>query len=428
LEDLTPEERAPVAEFEGLDRFAARTKMAERLEELGLLEKTEDHTVALSISDRSGEAIEPLLSEQWFLDQAKLAAPCIAAVENGDVRFVPGRYDRIFIEWMQGLHEWCLSRQLWWGHRIPVYYTEDGTPYAAASIEDAQAQAGDATIVRQDDDVLDTWFSSGLWPFATLGWPEKTTDLERYYPTSVLVTDKSIINLWVARMMMMGFDLVGAKPFSDVMIYATVLTEKGERMSKSKGNGIDPMDVIADVGADALRYVLFSQTGENQDLRFRRDKVLEGRNFATKIWNATRFALGSLEGVPAKPATIDPVDRWILGRLKATEAAVSAAYERYDMQGACQALYRFFWDEVCDWYLEIAKSRLNEESTRATPQWVLLTVVEAFLVMLHPVMPYVTEELHSYLPSDGERGLLLGASWPDLAWIAPDPEADAALA
>ncbi len=423
--------------FEGLDRFAARGAMVEALRAEGALAGEEDHTTALSISDRSGDVIEPLLSEQWFVAQAKLAAPAIEAVRTGDVRFAPSRYDRIFTEWMEGLHDWCVSRQLWWGHRIPVYYTAEGEAFPGLDREDAQRRAdekwgGDKPIVRQDDDVLDTWFSSGLWPFAVLGWPESTDDLARYYPTDVLLTDKSIINLWVARMMMTGFDVMGEKPFADVAIIPTVLTEKGERMSKSKGNGVDPMDVMAEVGTDALRYVLLSQTGENQDLRFRRDKVTEGRNFANKIWNAVRFALGNLEGPPARPepleASLEPVDRWILGRLKATEAEVRRAYEEYDMQGACAALYRFFWDEVCDWTIEIAKGRLADPATRETPQWVLLTVVSAFLTMLHPVMPHVTEELWSYLPIPGKADLLLGATWPDLAWIVPDPDADAALA
>ena len=414
--------------FDGLDRFAVRGRMVEALAAEGTLAGEEDHRIALSISDRSGEVIEPLLSEQWFVDQAKLAAPAIEAVRSGDVRFVPPRYDRIFTDWMEGLHEWCVSRQLWWGHRIPVYYTADGEAFPGLDQEDAQRRAGDKPLVRQDDDVLDTWFSSGLWPFAVLGWPEETEELRRYYPTDVLITDKSIINLWVARMMMTGFDVMGAKPFSDVMIYATVLTDKGERMSKSKGNGVDPVEVMDEVGADALRYVLLSQTGENQDLRFRRDKVVEGRNFANKIWNATRFALGNLEGTPAKPESLEPVDRWILGRLRVTEVAVRAAYEGYDMQGACQALYRFFWDEVCDWYIEISKARLADEDTRATPQWVLLTVVGAFLTMLHPIMPFVTEELWSYLPIEDKAELLLGGTWPDLDWIEPDAEADASLA
>ena len=220
-----------------------------------------------------------MLSEQWFCDQPKLAEPVIEAVKQGQVKFHPPRYERIFLDWMENIREWCLSRQLWWGHRIPIYYTEDNTPFAGLSWEDAQREAGDHKIVRQDDDVLDTWFSSGLWPFATLGWPQQTEDLKRFYPTSCLITDRNIINLWVARMMMMGYDLAGAKPFSDVMIYATVMREDGRRMSKSLGTGIDPMDVINTIGADALRYTLLSQTGENQELRYSERKTEEARNF-----------------------------------------------------------------------------------------------------------------------------------------------------
>ena len=396
----------------GLDRYEARKRIVEDLEAQGFLVKVEDHEIPIVISDRSGEVIEPLLSEQWFMDQAKLAPPVVAAVERGEIRFHPARYDRIFTEWMGNLREWCLSRQLWWGHRIPVYYDEVGDWYAAMSWDDAQAKAGDKRIVRQDEDVLDTWFSSGLWPFATLGWPDATEDLRRHYPTSVLVTDRNIINLWVARMTMMGFDLVGAKPFSDVMIYATVMREDGRRMSKSLGTGIDPMEVIDAIGADALRWTLLSQTGENQELRYSERKTEEARNLANKVWNATRFVLMNVEAIPAEPTSLDVVDEWLLSRLVRTERAVREAYDGYDLQGACAALYRFFWNEVCDWYVEASKSRLADEARRATPQWVLLRVFDAFLRMLHPIMPHLTEELYSRLP--GSEGLLMAQAWPTL--------------
>ena len=406
----------------GLDRYEARKRIVEDLETEGFLVKVEDHEIPIVISDRSGEVIEPLLSEQWFMDQAALAPPVVEAVKSGEIRFHPARYNRIFTEWMENLREWCLSRQLWWGHRIPVYYDEADTPYAALSWEDAQAEAGEARIVRQDEDVLDTWFSSGLWPFATLGWPEKTPELEARYPTSVLVTDRNIINLWVARMAMMGFDLMGEKPFSDVTIYATVMREDGRRMSKSLGTGIDPMAIIETLGADALRWTLLSQTGENQELRYSERKTEEARNLANKVWNATRFVLMNVASVPSEPERLDVVDEWLLSRLVGTEKAVREAYDRYDLQSACAALYRFFWNEVCDWYIEVSKSRLADEATRETPQWVLLQAFDAFLKMLSPIMPHLAEELYSRLP--GSKGLLMASSWPDLPAEFDRPESE----
>jgi valyl-tRNA synthetase len=409
----------------GLDRNEARRQIVHDLEEQGFLVKIEDYDVPLTISDRSGEVIEPLLSEQWFCDQPKLAQRVIDAARNGEVGFFPERYQRIFLDWMENIREWCLSRQLWWGHRIPVYYTETEEPVAAMSWEEAQRKAGDRKIVRQDDDVLDTWFSSGLWPFATLGWPAETEDLKAYYPTSVLVTDRNIINLWVARMMMMGYDLTGQKPFSDVAITATVMREDGRRMSKSLGTGIDPMDVIAAVGADALRWTLLSQSGENQEIRYAERRTEEARNFANKIWNATRFVLMNVTSAPNEPKELEPIDRWLLSRLYSTEQTVRTAYDGYNLQEACQALYKFFWGNVCDWYLEISKSRLQDEAQRSTPQWVLLTCFEAFLKMLHPVMPHLTEELYSHLPLAGKGELLMASRWPELPERFHEPTVEA---
>ena len=413
LEAATPEGRDWLGSINGLSREAARNKVVADLEASGAVVEVEDHEIAILLSDRSKDVIEPLLSEQWFCDQKKLAGPVIEAVERGDVKFHPERYERIFLEWMTNIREWCVSRQLWWGHRIPVYYTESGEAFAALSWEDAQAKAGDQKIIRQDDDVLDTWFSSGLWPFATLGWPEKTDDLRQYFPTSVLVTDRNIINLWVARMMMMSYDLTGEKPFSDVMIYATVLREDGRRMSKSLGTGIDPMEVIEKVGADALRWTLLSQTGENQDLKYAERKTEDARNFANKIWNATRFVLMNVSTAPSRPTEFADVDLWLLSRLARTEADVKAAYANFDFQSACQSLYRFFWNEVCDWYIEVSKSRLLNPEEATTPQWVLLKSIGSFLTMLHPVMPHLTEELYGFLPLENKSEFLMNAAWPE---------------
>ena len=293
--------------------------------------------------------------------------------------------------------------------------------------EEAQSLAGDMKIVRQDTDVLDTWFSSGMWPFVTLGWPNDTEDMANFYPTNVLITDRNIINLWVARMLMMGYDLVGSKPFSEVMIYATVLREDGRRMSKSLGTGIDPMDVINTLGADALRWTLLSQTGENQELRYSEKKTEESRNFCNKIWNATRFVLMNVEGVPSRPASLETVDKWLLSRLVHTEKEVKLAYERYDLQAACSALYRFFWSEVCDWYIEISKARLQSADQKETPQWVLLTAFEAFIKMLHPIMPFITEELYKYLPLEGKSEFLMSADWPVLGSDLHHPEAESEI-
>ncbi len=410
----------------GLDRNEARRQIVRDLEQQGFLVKVEDHDVPLTISDRSGEVIEPLLSEQWFCDQPKLAQRVIDAAKSGEVEFFPERYQRIFLDWMENIREWCVSRQLWWGHRIPIYYTEEGEAFAALSWDEAQQKAGDKKkIVRQDEDVMDTWFSSGLWPFATLGWPEQTDDLATFYPTSVLVTDRNIINLWVARMMMMGYDLTGQKPFAHVAITATVMREDGRRMSKSLGTGIDPMEVIEAIGADALRWTLLSQSGENQEIRYAERKTEEARNFANKIWNATRFVLMNVEATPEEPKELEPIDKWLLSRLYATEQTVRSAYDSYNLQEAGQALYRFFWSNVCDWYLEISKSRLQDETKRSTPQWVLLTSFDAFLKMLHPVMPHLTEELHSHLPLRNKSELLMGAQWPELPSRFQQPQVEA---
>ncbi len=401
--------------YAGLDRYEARKRVVADLEEQGFLVKVEDHEIALIVSERSGEVIEPVASEQWFAKMAPLAGPVIEAVESGRVKFFPERYTEIFLEWMRNVRDWNVSRQLWWGHRVPVYYDEQDRPYAAMSWDEAQQKAGTAKIVRQDPDVLDTWFSSGMWPFVTLGWPDSTPDLDRYYPTSVLVTSREIIYLWVARMMMMGLDFKGDIPFHEVYIYATVLTEDGKRMSKSLGTGVDPLDIIETKGADALRFTLFSQTGLNQDIRYSERRTTDARNFCNKIWNASRFVMLNLEGYrPERPEGLEAVDRWLLSRLAATEVAVREGYEGYDVQASVQALYKFFWSELCDWYIEIAKSRLTDPARRAAPQWLLVECLSAFLRMLHPVMPHITEEVYTHLPIQDKAPFVMASSWPEI--------------
>ncbi|MCA1996244.1 MAG: valine--tRNA ligase [Armatimonadetes bacterium] len=408
--------------YAGLDRNEARKRIVADLEALGLLEKVEDYDIPILVSERSGEPIEPLLSEEWFAKQSALAGPAAEAVRSGRVRFIPERYNQVYLDWLENLRDWNVSRRLWWGHRIPVYYTEEGDAVAAHGWEEAERKTG-KRIVRQDEDVLDTWFSSGLWPFATLGWPDDTEDLRRWYPTTTMVTDRNIIYLWVARMVMMGLYFMGKEPFRDVYIHATVLTEDGRRMSKSLGTGVDPMGVIERVGADALRYTLLSQTGSNQEIRYSERRNDDSRNFCSKIWNATRFVLMNCEGPVDRPERLELVDRWILSRLARTEAEVKTAYQGFDLQRGCQALYRFFWSDFADWYIEVSKARLATQQGDVA-RWVLLTVLDAFLKMLHPIMPHLTEELYSHLPLRNKAPFLMASRWPepDPAWLDPAVE------
>ncbi|MFM9871930.1 MAG: valine--tRNA ligase [Fimbriimonadaceae bacterium] len=409
--------------YAGKDRIQARKEIVAELEELGFLVKVEDHTIPILISQRSGEVIEPLASEQWFVDQKSLATKAIQVVESGEITFHPPRYKDVYLEWMNNIRDWCISRQLMWGHRIPVYYTESGKAVAAKSEAEAAIKSGER-IVRQEDDVLDTWFSSGLWPFATMGWPEETEDFKNYFPTDVLVTARDIIFLWVSRMIMMSLYFCKEIPFKDVYIYATVLTEKGERMSKSLGTGVDPMDVISTKGADALRFTLLSQSGFNQDLRYSERKTDDARNFCNKIWNASRFILMNMEGYdPDAPKDLGTLDKWLLSRLAHCEETVRKSYESYDIQSGMAALYKFFWSELCDWYIEQSKVRLQDEAERQTPQWVLMEALTAFLKMLHPAMPFITEEVYVLLPIE-RKEFIMSEAWPSIPseWWDQDSE------
>ncbi|MCE9560256.1 MAG: valine--tRNA ligase, partial [Armatimonadetes bacterium] len=416
------DEKARVVEgcgvYSGLDRYEARKRIVADLEEGGFLEKVEDHEIAIVVSERSGEVVEPLLSEQWFVSQTTLAGPALEPVVDGRISITPARYEKVYTDWMENIRDWCISRQLWWGHRIPVYYTESGAVIAALSLQQAQEKAGSDPILRQDEDVLDTWFSSGLWPFATQGWPDVEPE---FYPTSILVTDRNILYLWVARMVMMGVYFQKDIPFHEVLIHATVMTEDGKRMSKSLGTGVDPGEVIAKIGADALRYTLLSQAGMNQEIRYSERRTEDARNFANKIWNASRFTMMNLEGFTgAKPGELDIIDKWLLSRLASVEKTVKEAYEVYDFQAVSQALYGFFWNEYCDWYVEISKPRLNDPAQRATPQWVLVQALVAFLKMMHPIMPHITEEIYSHLEIADKGEFLMGLDWPAI----PDEWAD----
>ncbi len=420
--------------YAGLDRFAARNLVVADLDALGALEKIEDYRHRVPTCERCKTTIEPLLSDQWFMKMqgTRIVERAVREVEDDNISFVPERYKKVYLDWMSGLRDWPLSRQLWWGHRIPIYYREDGTYVAAKSFPEAAAKAGTDRLT-QDPDVLDTWFSSALWPFATLGWPTRTDDLAYYYPTDVLTTSREIIYLWVARMIMTGIEFMDRKPFDQVYIFATVLDSKGRRMSKSLGNGIDPVEMIQKYGADALRFSLVRLASKGQDIRFSEDRIPEARNFANKLWNAARFVMMNL-GEDFRPVVIGPetcslAERWILSRLQHVVRIANAGLATYDLDDVCNALNEFMWNEYCDWFVELSKPALNDENSgrRQTARTVLWSVLDAALRLLHPVMPFVTEEiwqaLHRSEP-DAHTGALLPRTISDAAYPQADPAMD----
>jgi valyl-tRNA synthetase len=408
--------------YAGLDRYQARQRVLEDLAAQGSIEKIEDYVVPEASCDRCSTVIEPLLSEQWFVRMKQLAQPAIDVVKQGRVKFIPDRYERTYLDWMENIRDWTISRQLWWGHRIPVWSTEDGE-YIVARSEKEAIEKADGKAIKQDEDVLDTWFSSGLWPQAVLGWPRQTEDLTTYYPTSVLCTARDIIYLWVSRMIMSGLHFMHEIPFEAVYIYATVLDEQGRRQSKSLGTGVDPLDVIKLYGADALRFSLLVRAARGQDIRFakiekdRQPQVEEARNFANKIWNASRFVLMNLgdgDDIEARWVPSDALaDRWILAELNSTIELVTSALDEYRLNEVAQTLYHFFWDCFCDWYIELTKSlvasrEINDEVRAARCR--IVFVLETSLRLLHPLMPYITEEIWQQLPHTGESIML--AAWP----------------
>ncbi|MFT3671751.1 valine--tRNA ligase [Aestuariivirga sp.] len=386
----------------GLDRFEARKQIVARLEEQGILDKIEPHTHQVPHGDRSDVVIEPWLTEQWYVNAAELAKPCIAAVEKGDTVFVPKNWEKTYFEWMRNIQPWCISRQLWWGHQIPAWYGPDGKYFVEeteqAALSAATAHYGKVVTLRRDEDVLDTWFSSALWPFSTLGWPEKTPELKRHYRTDVLVTGFDIIFFWVARMMMMGLHFMKEVPFHTVYIHALVRDEKGQKMSKSKGNVMDPLEIVDSYGADALRFTLAAMAAQGRDIKLSTTRVEGYRNFATKLWNATRFA--EMNGVKHVPG-FDPVaarvtvNRWIAGEMARAHAAVTKGIEDYKFNEAAGAAYQFVWNVFCDWYVELIKPILSgtDEAEKAETQATCAWVLEQIFVMLHPFMPFITEEL-----------------------------------
>ena len=407
--------------YRGLERFAARKKIVANMEELGLLDKIEPHAHTVPHGDRSGVPIEPLLSEQWYCDAKTLATPAIKAVEEGRMQFVPQQWENTYFAWMRNIEPWCISRQLWWGHQIPAWYGPDHKVFVAESEDEANTQAtahyGKAVALKRDEDVLDTWFSSALWPFSTLGWPDKTPELARYYPTDTLVTGFDIIFFWVARMMMMGLHFMGDVPFRKVYIHALVRDEKGQKMSKTKGNVIDPLAMIDQYGCDALRFTLANMSTPGRDIKLAPARIEGNRNFATKLWNAARYCQMN---ECAWVASFDPasarhtVNRWIVGATKEAADKVAELLDAYRFDLASSAVYDFVWNNFCDWYLEFTKPILAGDDaaakaeTRATTAWVLAQMLK----MLHPFMPYITEELWSQIVGDGK--LLMQESWPEL--------------
>ena len=395
--------------YAGMDRYHCRQALVADLESQGALVKTEDYTHAAGHCQRCATVVEPLVSRQWFVKMKPLAAPAIEAVRRGDTVFVPRRFERIYFNWLENIRDWCISRQLWWGHRIPAWYCQCGETIVAREDPSCCPKCGGELI--QDPDVLDTWFSSALWPFSTMGWPEETEDYRHYFPTSVLVTGYDIIFFWVARMIFSSLEFTGQAPFKDVYIHGLVRDELGRKMSKSLDNGIDPLEIIAEYGADTLRFSLLTGAAPGNDIRFQQDRVEASRNFANKIWNAARFVLMNLEegDLPQDFQALDIASRWVMAKYNAAIEAVTQNLEKYELGEAARTIYEFLWNEFCDWYIEAAKLGLaGEEEQRRMTQAVLKKVLAGSLQLLHPIMPYITEEIWQQL----EEGSIALSRWP----------------
>ncbi|MUT64518.1 valine--tRNA ligase [Paenibacillus sp. NEAU-GSW1] len=413
--------------YAGLDRAECRKQLVKDLQEQGVCIRIEDHVHQVGHSERSGAVVEPYLSTQWFVAMKPLAERAIEAQKSGNgVNFVPDRFEKIYLHWIENVRDWCISRQLWWGHRIPAWYCEScGEMHVAREDVAACPSCGSAEL-KQDNDVLDTWFSSALWPFSTLGWPEKAEDFNRFYPTNVLVTGYDIIYFWVARMIFTALEFTDQIPFKDVLIHGLVRDADGQKMSKSLGNGVDPIDVIENYGADAMRYMISTSSTPGQDLRYRIEKVEQARNFANKIWNASRFALMNLEGVQAADININvelgTADRWILHRLNETVRDVTRLIDSYEFGETGRLLYNFIWDDLCDWYIEFAKLNLygSDAATKKATQSVLAYVLDRTQRLIHPFMPFISEEIWQHLPHEGDS--ITVAAWPvyDASLEAPE--------
>ena len=402
--------------YTGMDRYEARKAMVKDLEDLGLLVKVVPHSHNVGTHDRCKTTVEPMIKPQWFVKMDEMAKPAIEALKNGTLQFVPDRFDKTYLHWLENIRDWCISRQLWWGHRIPAYYCDEcGETVVAAEMPGVCPKCG-CTHFTQDEDTLDTWFSSALWPFSTLGWPEKTEELEYFYPTDVLVTGYDIIFFWVIRMVFSALEQTGEVPFHHVLIHGLVRDSQGRKMSKSLGNGIDPLEIIDQYGADALRLTLMTGNAPGNDMRFYMERVEASRNFANKVWNASRFIMMNLEKAEV-PAQIDlntltGADKWILSKVNTLAADVTENMEKYELGIAVQKVYDFIWEEFCDWYIEMVKPRLynDEDTTKAAALWTLKTVLSNALKMLHPYMPFITEEIYCTLRPEEESIMI--SEWP----------------
>ena len=425
--DGTMNENCP-EDYQGIDRFAARDKIIADLDELEYLEKIEDHTHQVPYAERSGVVVEPYLTDQWYVNAQELGKPALEAVENGTMEFVPKQWENTYFSWMRNLEPWCISRQLWWGYQIPAWYGPDEKIFVAETEIEAQAEAnahyGEEVELRQDEDILDTWFSSGLWPFATLGWPEETPELAKYYPGDVLVTGFDIIFFWVARMMMMGMYVMdGQVPFDKVYMHGLVRDSKGQKMSKSKGNVLDPLELTEKYGTDALRFTLCAMCGQGRDIKLSEQRLEGYRNFGTKLWNAARYCQmneATLNHDFDTASVQNPINQWIIHETANVIATLDQSMEQHRFNDAANGVYHFVWGTFCDWYLEFTKPLMDGEfatETRATMAWVLRNIV----TILNPFMPYITETLHSEFFGDDD--LLIGGVWPNQEGFARNPEA-----
>lgn len=414
-------------QYAGMDRYECRKAWVKALDEAGYLVKTEDKVIPVGECYRCHTVIEPMISDQWFVKMEELAKPAIEAAKKGDIKHVPARFEKIYLNWLNDIHDWCISRQLWWGHRIPAYYCDQcGETVVAAEMPEKCPKCG-CTHFTQDEDVLDTWFSSGLWPFSTLGWPDKTPELDYFYPTSVMVTGYDIIFFWVVRMAFSALEVTGEAPFEYVFLHGLVRDEQGRKMSKSLGNGIDPLEVIDQVGADALRFMLCTGNTPGNDMRFIPGRLENSRNFANKLWNASRFTIMNLVGeddqflpmADQETAVLRDEDKWMLTRVNQAVKYITDSLDKFELGLAAQRVYDLIWNEYCDWYIELIKSRLygTDEEDKKTARFVLQKVLKDLLKLLHPFMPFITEEIYGYLPKDpatkdNPNSLLIRAQWP----------------
>ncbi|MEE1477295.1 MAG: valine--tRNA ligase, partial [Eggerthellaceae bacterium] len=417
--------------FSGMTRDEAREAIVAEFEALGLLDHVEEHDHSVMTCYRCHTKLEPWLSEQWFVAVDRLKERAAQVVENGEVQFHPARWKQVYLDWLANLKDWCISRQLWWGHRISMFYCDE-CGWEDALMEDAEVCPKCGAKLRQDEDVLDTWFSSQLWPFATQGWPDTTEELNKTYPTQMLSTARDIMGLWVARMVMSSLYFTDQVPFKDVIIHPTVMAADGKPMSKSRGNGVDPLKLMEDYGADGMRFGLLMQVTGAQDLKFNENKLVSSRNFANKIRNAARFVMMNLDDyTPGAPDPTTPADRWIFSRLARLVASIDEAYKEYEFSDMTRELYAFFWNEFCDWYIELSKPRLAAGGQdRAACQRNLVFVLDTALRLLHPAMPFVTEQIYQDMPGEKDSPYLMMAAWPDAEELATyiDPAAERALA